>query len=69
MKELLISQIAPILTTTIVSILVVIIKNIGDTVVELLVGKEKGGHRIEGLYRRRTKEADMFLNSDYTGNI
>ena len=28
-----------------------------------------GGHRIEGLYRRRTKEAAMFLNSDYTGNV
>jgi len=27
------------------------------------------GHRIEGLYRRRTKEAAMFLNSDYTGNV
>ncbi|NFT69585.1 lysozyme, partial [Clostridium botulinum] len=25
--------------------------------------------RIEGLYRRRTKEADMFLNADYTGNL
>jgi GH24 family phage-related lysozyme (muramidase) len=28
-----------------------------------------GGRRIEGLYRRRTKEAAMFLNADYTGNI
>lgn len=28
-----------------------------------------GGKRIEGLYRRRTKEANMFLNSDYTGNV
>jgi len=27
-----------------------------------------GGMRIEGLYRRRTKEAAMFLNADYTGN-
>ncbi|MBY6915436.1 lysozyme [Clostridium botulinum] len=27
-----------------------------------------GGKRIEGLYRRRTKEAAMFLNVDYTGN-
>lgn len=27
-----------------------------------------GGQRIEGLYRRRTKEANMFLNTDYTGN-
>lgn len=27
-----------------------------------------GGRRIEGLYRRRTKEAAMFLNADYTGN-
>lgn len=26
------------------------------------------GKRIEGLYRRRTKEANMFLNADYTGN-
>ena len=27
-----------------------------------------GGHRIEGLYRRRCKEANMFLYGDYTGN-
>ncbi|NFO03104.1 cell wall-binding protein [Clostridium botulinum] len=27
-----------------------------------------GGKRIEGLYRRRTKEAAMFLDGDYTGN-
>lgn len=27
-----------------------------------------GGRRIEGLYRRRTKEANLFLNADYTGN-
>ncbi|WP_061313862.1 lysozyme [Clostridium botulinum] len=27
-----------------------------------------GGKRLEGLYRRRTKEASMFLNADYTGN-
>ncbi|WP_367277783.1 lysozyme [Clostridium sp.] len=28
-----------------------------------------GGHRIEGLYRRRTKKAAMFLYADYTGNV
>lgn len=28
-----------------------------------------GGRRIEGLYRRRTKEAAMFLSGDYTGNV
>ncbi|NFO46518.1 cell wall-binding protein [Clostridium botulinum] len=28
-----------------------------------------GGRRIEGLYRRRTKEAAMFLDGDYTGNV
>ncbi len=28
-----------------------------------------GGKRIEGLYRRRMKEAAMFLDSDYTGNV
>lgn len=28
-----------------------------------------GGMRIEGLYRRRTKEAAMFFNADYAGNI
>jgi len=28
-----------------------------------------GGQRIEGLYRRRTKEAAMLLNADYTGNV
>lgn len=27
-----------------------------------------GGQRLEGLYRRRTKEAAMFLSGDYTGN-
>ncbi|EES48107.1 glycoside hydrolase family protein [Clostridium botulinum] len=27
-----------------------------------------GGKRIDGLYKRRTKEAAMFLNADYTGN-
>ncbi|MBN1059324.1 lysozyme [Clostridium botulinum] len=27
-----------------------------------------GGKRIEGLYRRRLKEAAMFLSADYTGN-
>jgi len=28
-----------------------------------------GEQRLEGLYRRRTKEAAMFLNADYTENI
>ncbi|HBJ2623474.1 TPA: glycoside hydrolase family protein [Clostridium botulinum] len=28
-----------------------------------------GGRRIEGLYRRRTKEAAMFSSADYTGNV
>ena len=28
-----------------------------------------GGMRLEGLYRRRTKEAAMFLNANYTGNV
>ncbi|MBN1039539.1 cell wall-binding protein [Clostridium botulinum] len=28
-----------------------------------------GGKRIDGLYKRRTKEAAMFLNGDYTGNV
>ncbi|NFG24125.1 cell wall-binding protein [Clostridium botulinum] len=28
-----------------------------------------GGKRIEGLYRRRTKETAMFLNADYIGNV
>ncbi len=28
-----------------------------------------GGKRIEGLYRRRTKEVAMFLDGDYTGNV
>jgi lysozyme len=27
-----------------------------------------GGKRLEGLYRRRTKEANIFLYGDYTGN-
>lgn len=27
-----------------------------------------GGRRIEGLYRRRTKEAAMFISGDYSGN-
>ncbi|WP_297417478.1 hypothetical protein [Clostridium sp.] len=41
MKELLISQITPIITTAIVSVLVFIIKKIGDAVIELLVTKKK----------------------------
>lgn len=41
MKELLISQIAPIAATVIVSILVAIVKKIGDAVIELLVTKKK----------------------------
>ncbi|MGN2339851.1 glycoside hydrolase family protein [Clostridium cagae] len=28
-----------------------------------------GGRRLEGLYKRRTKEAAMFLNADYTCNV
>lgn len=27
-----------------------------------------GGKRLEGLYRRRVKETNIFLNADYTGN-
>lgn len=41
MKELLISQIAPIITTAVVSVLVFIIKKVGDAVIELLVTKKK----------------------------
>lgn len=41
MNELLISQIAPIITTAVVSLLVFIIKKIGDAVIELLVTKKK----------------------------
>jgi len=41
MKELIISQITPIITAAIVSILVFIIKKIGDAVIELLVTKKK----------------------------
>jgi len=41
MNELLISQLAPILTTAVVSILVIIIKKVGDAVIELLVSKKK----------------------------
>jgi hypothetical protein len=41
MKELLISQIAQILATVIVAILVVIIKKVGDAAIELLVAKKK----------------------------
>ncbi|WP_160686888.1 lysozyme [Clostridium sp. C2-6-12] len=28
-----------------------------------------GGRRLEGLYRRRTKEYNLFISGDYTGNI
>ncbi len=28
-----------------------------------------GGQTLAGLYKRRTKEANMFLNADYTGNV
>lgn len=41
MKELIISQIAPILITAAVSILTVIVKSIGDAVVELLAAKKR----------------------------
>jgi len=41
MNELLISQIAPIITTAVISILVFIIKKIGDAVIELLITKRK----------------------------
>lgn len=41
MNELLISQIAPIIATAVVSLLVFIIKKIGDAVIELLVTKKK----------------------------
>lgn len=41
MKELLIGQIAPIAATVIVSILVAIIKKIGDAIIELLITKKK----------------------------
>lgn len=41
MKDLIISQISQIITTIIVSILVFIIKKIGDAVIELLVTKKK----------------------------
>lgn len=41
MSELFINQIVPIITTAIVSILVYIIKRIGDAVIELLVTKKK----------------------------
>jgi hypothetical protein len=41
MNELLINQIAPIITTAVVSVLVFIIKKIGDAVIELLVTTKK----------------------------
>lgn len=41
MKELLINQIAPILATTIIGILVVIIKSVGGAATELFVAKKK----------------------------
>jgi hypothetical protein len=40
-KELIINQIVPIITTAIVSVLVFIIKKIGDSVIELLITKKK----------------------------
>ena len=40
-----------------------------DTIISNFIAwSNGGGKRIEGLYRRRSKEAAMFLNADYTGN-
>ena len=41
MKELLISQIAPIVATAIVAILIATIKTVGSATVELFVAKKK----------------------------
>ncbi len=41
-----------------------------DTITaDFIAWSNGGGKRIEGLYRRRTKEAAMFLDGDYTGNV
>lgn len=45
------------------------IRDFGKITANFQVWSNGGGKRIEGLYRRRTKEAAMFLNADYTGNI
>lgn len=44
------------------------VKNSDTIMANFTAWSNGGGHRIEGLYRRRVKEANMFLNADYTGN-
>src|SRR5471030_275835 len=56
MKELLISQIAPIAATAIVGILVTIIKTVGSTAIEVLAKKKE---QIEQAIKSSGHEADL----------
>ena len=44
------------------------VRNSGTIMSNFTAWSNGGGRRIEGLYRRRVKEAKMFLYGDYTGN-
>ena len=44
------------------------VRNSGTIMSNFTAWSNGGGRRIEGLYRRRVKEANMFLYGDYTGN-
>ena len=44
------------------------IKDVSTITSNFQAWSNAGGQRLEGLYRRRTKEAAMFLSADYTGN-
>ncbi|GAA0078436.1 hypothetical protein UT300005_28150 [Clostridium sp. CTA-5] len=45
------------------------IRDINTIISNFQAWSNGGGRRIEGLYKRRTREANMFLNADYTGNV
>jgi len=45
------------------------VRDINTIIYNFQAWSNAGGQRLEGLYRRRTKEAAMFLDADYTGNV
>lgn len=60
---------AGLLGSTLYKNVVAGVRDSGTILANFQAWSNGGGARIEGLYRRRTKEAAMFLNSDYTGNV
>lgn len=59
---------AGLLGSTLYKNVVAGIRNVTTITANFQAWSNGGGRRIEGLYRRRTKEAAMFLNADYSGN-